>query len=60
MNLLDQNIIIDRGTACLIVTATFEVADGRSETPTFQDAVVEEDGRWRDGDRFEGPLGGPS
>jgi hypothetical protein len=59
MNLLDQNIIIDRDTAYLIVTATFEFGDGRSETLTFQDALVEEDGRWRDGDCFEGPLGGP-
>lgn len=59
VNLLDQNIVIDRGTAYLILTATFEFADGRTETQTFQEALVKEDGGWRDLDCFEGPLGGP-
>lgn len=59
VNLLDQNIVIDRGTAYIILSTTFQFADGRTETLTFQEALVEEDGRWRDSDCFDGPLGGP-
>jgi len=58
VRLLDQNIVIDRGTAYLIVTATYQYPDGRSETATFQDELVDEDGHWRDADCFDGPLGG--
>ncbi len=59
VDLLDQNIVIDSGAAYIILTATFEFADGRTQTQTFQEALVDEDGGWRDLDCFEGPLGGP-
>lgn len=59
VTLLDQNIIIDGGTAYLILTATFSFADGRSETMTFQEKLAKEDGHWRDTDCFAGALGGP-
>lgn len=59
VKLLDQNIIIDGGTAYVIVTAIFRFADGRSETTTFPETLVKEDGHWRDTDCFTGALGGP-
>jgi hypothetical protein len=60
VNLLDQNIVIDHDTAYIILTETFQLADGSRDTQTFQSTLAKEDGRWRDSECFEGLLGGPT